>query len=183
MLLCGADEPDFLFLACGPNAGVAHPPPTDYRLKPGDTIKTDCGAIFSGYRSDIARTAVVGPPSDEQRRTWDALIKTQIDSIALMRAGNRGADVYNGTKAAAEKHGLLWMMPHQGHGVGVATHERPMLQPFEEWELQPNMMFCVETRVRWAGKTGYNVEDLVQVTDGDPIVHTRVFPAEWLYQI
>lgn len=183
MLACGADSPAFLYMGCGPNAGVAHPPPSDYRLKQGDTIKTDCGALFSGYRSDVARTAVVGPPNDEQRRIWEALIKTHTDSIALVRAGNRACDVYNGTKAAAEKHGFPWMMPHQGHSIGIPTHERPILQPFEEWELVPNMCFCVETRVRWASKTGYNVEDLVQVTEKGPIVHTRFFPGEWLFQI
>jgi Xaa-Pro aminopeptidase len=58
-----------------------------------------------------------------------------------------------------------------------------MLSPYEQWELRPNMCFYVETRVRFAGKCGYHVEDLVQVTDGDPIVHTRFFPAETLFQI
>lgn len=45
------------------------------------------------------------------------------------------------------------------------------------------MCFYVETRVRWPGKEGYHVEDLVQVTDGDPIVHSRFFPSEWLFEM
>ena len=65
ILQSGAELPAFLYLTVGPNTGHAHPDPTPLQVSYGDLIKTDCGGYFSGYYSDIGRTAVVGKASQE----------------------------------------------------------------------------------------------------------------------
>ena len=49
--------------------------------------------------------------------------------------------------------------------------------------LEPNLMCYVETRGRWPGKAGDHIEDLIQVTDIDPAVHTTYFDSSELFVI
>lgn len=66
MMLVGAETTNFLYISAGPNTGYPHCLGTDYECMTGDVVKTDCGGTFSGYVSDVARTGVIGKPSDEQ---------------------------------------------------------------------------------------------------------------------
>ena len=40
------------------------------------------------------------------------------------------------------------------------------------------MMTTVETRVRWPGKVGYHMEDLIEVTESAPILRSDYFDNE-----
>ena len=57
-------------------------------------------------------------------------------------------------------------------------HEHPLISPHEEIAYAPGMMTTVETRVRWPGKVGYHMEDLVEVTEGAPVVRSDYFDNE-----
>lgn len=48
---------------------------------------------------------------------------------------------------------------------------------------KPGMITTVETRVRWAGKVGYHMEDIIEITAGEPIWHAKHFPNEELFMI
>ena len=43
---------------------------------------------------------------------------------------------------------------------------------------EAGMMTTVETRVRWVGKRGYHMEDLIEITDGAPVVRSDYFDNE-----
>ncbi|MCZ7569933.1 MAG: hypothetical protein M5U01_15300 [Ardenticatenaceae bacterium] len=58
-----------------------------------------------------------------------------------------------------------------------------MLSPRHDVELLPDVLLYIESRVRWPGKEGYHVEDLVHVTDTGPRVLTTYFPTEPLFVI
>ena len=45
------------------NSAAIYHAPTNYRLKKGDVLRLDLGAVYNGYASDLARVAVVGNPS------------------------------------------------------------------------------------------------------------------------
>ena len=82
----GAELPAFLYLTTGPNTGHAHPDPTDYRIQPGDLVKTDCGGYFSGYYSDVARTAVLGKATPEQRSIYERIYQVHMETLDSMQA-------------------------------------------------------------------------------------------------
>lgn len=168
MMHAGADKPMFLYLTVGPNSGFAHPDPTDYRAQVGDVIKTDCGARFSGYLSDVARTAVLGKCTEQQRSIYRRLYQVHMETIAALRVGNRACDVYNAHAEGMKRVDLPFSLPHCGHSIGIAGHETPMLTPWEQTPLRRDMMVCIETRARWPGKEGYHIEDLIRLTDGAP---------------
>ena len=183
MLQCGGDRIKFLYINAGPNSGYPHRLPGAYRAQPGDTIRTDCGAYFSGYISDIARAAVVGSPSEEQRSIYQRLIEIHHETIRIARPGKRACDLFETARQGYAKRHIPFPLPHCGHSLGLDGHEQPILNAFNTTELQPNMLLAIETRVRWPGEQGYHIEDLVQVTEGAPRILSDFFGTEELFVI
>ena len=183
ILQSGADLPAFLHLTVGPNSGYAHPDPTDYRLQPGDLVKTDCGGYFSGYYSDIARTAVVGKATPEQRSIYQRLMEVHGKTIATMNPGTLASHVHRTAIQEYQRVEIPFSVAFAGHSVGLSVHEPPMLSADDDTPLEPNMMFYVETRVRWPGKEGYHIEDLVHITEQGPKVVTTFMDTSDLMEL
>jgi len=183
MFECGADQIRFLYINAGPNSGYPHRLAGSYQTQLGDVIRTDCGAYFRGYLSDIGRTAIVGSSSEEQRSIYHRLIEIHHETIEMVRPGVQARDVYETAKRAYESRRIPFPLPHCGHSLGMDGHEQPILNAFNTVELQANMLLAVETRVRWPGKQGYHIEDLVQVTEGQPCVLSSFFPTQDLFVI
>jgi Xaa-Pro dipeptidase len=184
ILLSGAIKTEFLYINAGSNTGYPHCSASSYRCRPGDIVKADCGGVYGdSLISDVARTGVVGKPSEEQESIWSRIQEVHQGCIALVKPGNRACDVFLGMRKAMADVKLHFPLPHAGHSVGLTAHEIPILNPFDSTELQPNMIFYLESRVRWPGKVGYHVEDLVLVTEGFPQVLTGSFDNRELFQI
>jgi Xaa-Pro aminopeptidase len=173
LLKLGADEVSFLFLNAGARTGQRHLAAGDYRVQPGDLIKTDAGGTFSGYISDVARTVVMGRPSDAQRKTYDQLFKIHMETMESCLAGKTGRDVYEVARAGFEREALPFPVPHEGHGVGLGGHEIPHLSLVDQTTLKPGMTIYVETRLLVPEKEGYHIEDLLLVNpEGPPTILT-----------
>ena len=183
MFRSGASQIEFLYINAGPNAGFPHCDATEYQCREGDTVKSDCGGFYDGYLSDVARIAVIGKASDRQKSIYDRLLEVHRECLDTARPGNKASDIFRVMKQGHARVGLPFPMPHAGHSIGLAVHETPMLRAQDHTELQPNMMLCIETRVRWPGKEGYHIEDLVLVTEDAPKVITGFFDSSTLLEI
>ena len=183
ILQSGADLPSFLFFTVGPNTGYAHPDPTDLEVQRGDLIKTDCGGYFSGYFSDIGRTVSVGRATPEQHSVYNRLMEVHRKTIDAMRPGVLASHVYDVNVQAYKEVEIPFSLPFAGHGVGLYIHEVPMLAKLDDTPLQANMVFAVETRVRWPGREGYHIEDLVVIREDGPEVITTFMDTSRLMEI
>jgi Xaa-Pro dipeptidase len=62
---------------------------------------------------------------------------------------------------------------HIGHGLGLSSHERPFLAPWNQAALQEGMVLCVETPYYLWGVGGFAPEDQLVVTkDGYELMTT-----------
>lgn len=183
ILRSGADKITFQYINAGPNTGYPHCDPTDYTCQPGDIIKADCGGFYDGFVSDVARTAVLGKASEEQKSIYKRLYEIHLACLDKARSGNKASDIFSVMKKEHKRVDLHFPLPHGGHSVGLSVHEPPILSPMDQTELAPNMMLYIETRVRWPGKAGFHIEDLVQVTNGAPKVLTDFFDTSELLEI
>ena len=110
------------------NEEVVHGIPTPKRkLRDGDIVGLDLGAIVDGYFGDAARTAVVGEVPAEVRglvrNTWRALVA----EVSAVRVGGRISDIGAAVEAVAKENGYGVVREYVGHGIGTALHEEPQV--------------------------------------------------------
>jgi Xaa-Pro aminopeptidase len=177
-----ADEVIFLCLGAGPHSIEPHHHPCSYKLKRGDIIRVDIGGAFSGYFSDLARTAVVGKPTPEQAAKYRIVWDVMEEIIAAIKPGEQAKVLYGIYKKKFEKLGLPTFAPHVGHSLGIKVHERPMLMPFEEKILEPNMVLEIEV-AHLDRDAMYHNEDQVVVTRTGHEVVSRTRDWSQLVQI
>ncbi len=178
ILHSGADAVAFNHINAGPNTGFPHKSPSDYRVQKGDIVKADCGGFYHEYYSNVGRTAKLGKPTADEDSYWKRLRDIHHHLIDRVRPGNSGRQLF---EAAARLHvqaDIPFPYAHNGHSIGLQVHEHPLISPHEDIVYAPGMVTTVETRVRWVGQKGLHMEDLVQVTEGDPIVLSDFFDNE-----
>jgi Xaa-Pro dipeptidase len=171
-----SDSLAFLAFGAGPSAGIAHPVATDRALQRGDVLRCDVGGLYSGYYSDLARSAVIGAASPELTSDYARLWAAHEEVISHVAPGVPACHLYEVCRGAFERHGLTLNLPHIGHSLGLGLHEAPILNPFDETVLKEGMMIAVEPAHRNGGPI-LHVEDLVLVTPGGPKVVSR--SADW----
>jgi Xaa-Pro aminopeptidase len=165
-LVEGGVMPRFVVVTSGPRAALADALATDRALAPGDLVRFDIGGILDGYWSDIGRTAVVGEPSSTQQRFYDAILAGEEEELAKIRPGATAGKIFDVAIAAVEQRGLFpYRRHHCGHGIGLDVYEPPIVSPGVEREIEPGMVFCLETPYYEIGWGGMMVEDTIVITE------------------
>jgi methionyl aminopeptidase len=110
-------------LCLSPNDRVVHGIPDGYRLRDGDVLSIDCGAILDGWHGDAAVTIGVGEVDDAAKALIAACERAMWAGIAQARPGNRLGDI----GGAVEREADGWGNVHDygGHGIGTSMHEAP----------------------------------------------------------
>lgn len=173
ILEAGADENAFLSLASASNSCLTHPVPSSYKVKHGDLIRTDFGGYFNGYLSDIARLCVVGKLSERQLDIYNWLWDVHEQLISKMVVGAEVSDIYNLCKQLYEEAGMPFERPHIGHGLGLTVHEHPMINPYVDQRLEPNMVICIEPNHLVPNTEKYHVEDTILIQKSGPEILSR----------
>ena len=162
----GGGLPRNLTVVGGLRSALADAMSTERPLQPGDLLRFDVGCSFYGYKSDMARTAVIGEPTHLQATRYAALLAGLEAEIELLRAGVRASDVFETGVAAVERHGLRpFRRQHIGHAIGMAVYEHPVITPDCDAVLTAGSTFCIETPYYEPGWGGMMVEDTGLVTD------------------
>ena len=178
-ILENGGKPWFTVVAAAQRGSVAHPVVVDQKLKSGDVIRVDIGGLWKGYMSDVARTVVVGEPSELQSNCFNKLARIQKNIIDSIKPGVKASALFNQCKEGFEREGLSFHMPHIGHGMGLEVHEYPMIHPANHDEIREGMVLNIEPLLIDQEKSGYHIEDLVVVTgDGTKVLTGNTFPTE-----
>ena len=112
-------------LCTSPNSVIVHGIPDDTKLREGDIISIDAGAIYEGWHGDAAFTAAVGEVSEEVSTLLEVTERALWSGIAAAKAGNRLGDIGAAVEAEAVPHGLGVVREYVGHGIGRQMHEAP----------------------------------------------------------
>ena len=150
----------------GRNAAIPHALANNIVFQAGDVLVTGATAPVWGYHSELERTMVIGPPSDEQKRLFDHMVALQDLAFDAIRPGARCADVDRAVRAYYEEQ-ELWpsWRHHVGHAIGLRYHEGPFLDRGDDTEIRPGMVFTVEPGLYSAELGGFRHSDTVAVTD------------------
>ncbi|MDR1051577.1 MAG: aminopeptidase P family protein [Deltaproteobacteria bacterium] len=163
----GAQGPAFeTILASGPQAALPHAVPGPRVIGEGEMVVVDCGARYRGYASDITRTYVAGEPEEWQKNIYRAVREAQLLALEAVRPGAVCREVDAVARGHITKAGFGEFFTHSlGHGVGLAVHEAPSLNPRNEGLLLPGDVVTVEPGIYLPGRGGVRLEQLVLVTE------------------
>lgn len=163
----GAEKPAFeTIVAAGARSALPHAQPTSARLKPGDLVVVDMGAVVDGYCSDMTRMLFLGPPTAKVKLTYRAVLEAQLAALDAVRPGVRTARVDAAARKVLKGYGLNAAFIHStGHGLGLEIHEPPRLGKGDKGTLRPGMAITIEPGVYVEGFGGIRIEDTVIVTE------------------
>ena len=135
-------------------------------IQPGDVLVSGAGADIDGYRSELERTMIVGEPSAEQQKAFEAMLALQSRAIEVMAPGVPAAEVELATDRLAEELGVAGNLRHHvGHSIGLEGHEAPFLDRGDDAVLEAGMVFTVEPGVYVKDLGGFRHSDTVVITD------------------
>jgi len=134
---------------------------TAKRLERGEMFWLDLSAMVAGYYVDFDRTAVIGPPSDAQRRLYDVCWEIYEALRAALRPGITGGGLFRIGQAVADRHGLGKAVNHVylGHATGITTNERPFLLDGETQPVTAGCLINLEPGIFVPGVGGTSLED------------------------
>ena len=178
------------------NSEIVHGIPSKKRvLKEGDIISLDVGVGYKGYFTDSATTVPVVEIGAEAKRLLQVTRDALEAGIAAARVGNHIGDIGAAVQAVVESAGFSVVRDLVGHGIGVEFHEEPQVpnygKPKRREKLVPGLTLAIEPMVnvggpatktladKWTivtldGSLSAHFEHTVAITDGDPLVLTRV---------
>ena len=135
-------------------------------IQNGDVLVSGAGVNIDGYRSELERTMIVGDPTREQVRAFDAMLALQSKAIDVMAPGVPAGEVELATVRLAEELGVAENLRHHvGHSIGLEGHEAPFLDRGDDAVLEPGMVFTVEPGVYIKELGGFRHSDTVVITD------------------
>jgi Xaa-Pro dipeptidase len=159
----GGDGLTMLVVGSGPRSAAVNAPPTGRVLERGDMVRLDIIGTKSRYHSDVARTAVVGEPTSEQKHVYELLHGVHRRCLDALRPGALTSDVYAIYRTAMDEAGLP---PYHfvGHGLGITLHEDPFVNALASIPLEEGMVLCIEPLTLLEGRFGVQIEDEVLIT-------------------
>jgi methionyl aminopeptidase len=150
-------------LCASVNEQVVHGIPSGRKLKDGDIIGLDLGAIVGGFYGDSAVTVAVGRVPEKIA----ALVQVTEESLYLgieqAVVGNRLTDISHAVQRHIESAGYSVVTEFVGHGIGRQLHEEPQLpnygKPGQGPRLQSGMVLAIEPMVNMGGSAVRVLED------------------------
>src|SRR4029078_3764183 len=150
-------------LCASVNEQVVHGIPSKRKLKEGDIIGLDLGAIVGGFYGDSAVTVAVGRISDETAKLIQVTEEALYLGIKQAIVGNRLTDISNAVQQHAESAGFSVVTEFVGHGIGRQLHEEPQIpnygKPGQGPRLQPGMVLAIEPMVNMGRSAVRVLED------------------------
>jgi Xaa-Pro aminopeptidase len=166
-------------VASGPNSALPHALPTDRRLGKEEPIILDAGVRLRGYCSDITRTIFLGRPGPDLRKIYNTVRQAQLAALEEIRPGVDSIHPDAIARDVIRDAEFGEYFGHAlGHGVGLATHERPRLGPQKPVKLKKGMVVTVEPGIYIPGKAGVRLEEMVVIETDGPRILTK---ADHLY--
>jgi Xaa-Pro aminopeptidase len=133
--------------------------------RPGDILWCDFGATYGGYHADFSRRAVFGTARAEQLKAHADMSHVLDAMIAAMRPGVRACEIAAVGERELVKLGYAPLQGRRiGHGLGLASAERPSLAIWDETELRTGMVLTPEPNVTLPSGEHLHIEETVVIT-------------------
>lgn len=162
------------------NCRVVHGIPGKYRLKEGDILSIDVGAVKDGFHGDAARTVAIGDIDEATAELVRVTKECFFEALKVAIPGNRISDIAKAVQRHAESHGYGVVRELVGHGIGRSMHEEPDVPNY--WDMRrfghgerltPGMVLAIEPMINLGTANVVQLDDgwTVETADGKPSAH------------
>jgi methionyl aminopeptidase len=160
------------------NDAVVHGIPGEQRLRDGDLVSVDCGAVLDGWTGDAAVSFVVGTPRPAGLELIAATRRALDAGIAAAIVGHRVGDISHAIGAVAREAGCGMPADFGGHGIGRRMHEDPHVpnrgRPGRGFPLRHGLTLAIEPMLMAGGRDDYRADPdgwTLRTTDGSRAAH------------
>jgi methionyl aminopeptidase len=157
-----AQKPFPAVICTSVNDAVLHGIPDGYRLRDGDLLSIDFGAILDGWAGDAAMSFAVGRPRRADQRLIETAGAALAAGIAAAIPGARIGDISAAIGRVGRAGGYGINTDFGGHGVGRTMHESPSVpnegRPGRGMQLQPGLVIAIEPWFLGGGHDEYRVD-------------------------
>lgn len=141
---------------------------SQYELNSEGMLLIDSGAQYLDGTTDITRTFILGPITEEEKRDFTLVLKSHISlATTIFLKGTNGCNLDAIARRPLWKYGMDYKCG-TGHGVGffLNVHEGPQgIRPFGNTiALEPGMILTNEPGVYKENKHGIRTENTLLVT-------------------
>lgn len=178
VIACGICAPSsWSMFSTGPS-GARLTIPEGGIIKSNHVVKYDAGvnAEFDFYTTDTSRAWVMKDADPELFRLKDRLYEGQRKMIAAARPGLPVNELFRTAYEYVKEQYPCYRRGHCGHSIslGPATAEEPYIDVSTERLLEPGMILAMEVPCYIRGVNGFNIEDMVLITeDGCEVLTPR----------
>ncbi|GAA5053990.1 M24 family metallopeptidase [Nocardia callitridis] len=153
-----------IVVAAGRNSAAPQHRPSEAVLARGDLVRVDFAVTVAGYHVNLARTFVLGPPTDWQRAAHALVERSRAAGMAVLHAGAVAAEVDAAARAVVAESGHAKLFVHPfGHGVGLRIQEAPGIAKTATGTLLAGVAVAVEPGVYWPDRGGVRIADTLVV--------------------
>ena len=159
------------------NEVVVHGFPSNYTLREGDIVGTDCVVEYKGFNGDTCYTFPVGEVDEKVlnlcRTTKESLYK----GIEACVEGKRIGDIANAIQTYCEARGYSVVREMCGHGIGKKMHEDPEVPNYGRRGIGPviknGMCLSIEPMINLGSRNVKIASDgwTCSTKDGKPSAH------------
>lgn len=136
-------------IVSGRNTSVFSRVPSNKRVRNGELVVMDLGAVHRGYTGEFARTVVCGEPSEAQREIYQVVHESLQACLDAIKPGAIAHDVDAAAREVIRDagYGRYEHTRCTGHQLGYGLHGEPLIDEGVEAELVPGMVVNVEPRI------------------------------------
>jgi methionyl aminopeptidase len=176
--------PPFTGVICtSVNEQIVHGIPGKRRLKEGEILSIDAGAIVDGWHADAAVTVPVGAVSPEAENLLAVTEEALRRAIAAAQVGKRLGDIGAAVQGFVEGKGYSVVRNYVGHGIGRAMHEEPQVPNYgvadRGRKIEEGLCIALEPMVNIGGPGTRTLEDRWTVVTADGSLSAHFEHSVW----
>lgn len=154
--------------------------PGENKISRGDVVKFDGGvnAGFDFYTTDTSRSWITAGADPLLHKLKDRLYEAQRKMIEAAKSGVPINELFKTGYSHVREMFPAYRRGHMGHSIsmGPATAEAPYITAGETRRLEPGMVLAIEAPCYILNIGGFNIEDMVLITDDGAEILTSGAP-------
>ena len=110
-------------------------------------MAAEFNATYGGYFGQVCRTKVLGKPSDEQKRAYEAVFEASEKIAKMIKPGVSGGELCQAGIDVIQRAGYEFQQIRYGHGMGLTMAEGLDFMPDDKTVLKEGCYVMVHPHV------------------------------------